>query len=364
MGELEHTLRELVERVAPSGHEGAVAEFMKTWAESRGAEVVIDTLGNVICRLNRRPEGPRVAVFSHMDEIGLVVRKIEEQGFLRVVRLGGIEEKSLVGKEVLVLTERGERIPGVIGIKAHHLMKPEEKHTVTKVEDIYIDIGTESREETLKAGVKIGCPVVYSRTFFRQGYRIFASSLDNRGGCAVLLEVLDTIKPEKLQAEVYLIGSVQEEFSLRGILPAIRSLNPDLLICLDIAPACDTPDLQGYADVMLGGGPIVNVYTFHGRGTLAGLIPSRAVVRWVTEIAKEEGIPLQRNVFFGGLTDVSFAQLEHAGILAVDLGFAIRYAHSPVEVCDLRDLERLKDLVLALLYRAEEQTLRALRGGR
>jgi len=362
--ELVRTLRELVERAAPSGHEGEVAAYIRARAEARGVEVAVDPLGNVVCQLNRRSGAPRVAVFAHMDEIGLVVRKIEDRGFLRVVRLGGIEERSLAGKEVLVITERGERIPGVIGIKAHHLVKPEEKYAVTKVEDVYIDIGTESKEETRRLGIKVGCPVVFSRTFVCRGHRVFANSLDDRAGCAVLLGILDAVKVSELRAEVYLVWSVQEEFSLRGILPAIRSIDPDLLVCLDIAPACDTPDLEGYSDVVLGGGPTVNLYTFHGRGTLAGLIPSRPVVTWVSEVAEATGIPLQRNVFFGGLTDISFAQLEHEGIPAVDLGFAVRYAHSPVEVCDLRDLERLKDLVLALLHRVDEEVIRRFHTGR
>jgi len=362
--DLEAALKELVARVAPSGYESEVAAYIRARAEARGIKVAVDALGNVICCLNRQPGGPRVAVFAHMDEIGLVVRKIEKEGFLRVVRLGGIEEKSLAGKEVLVLSKHGEKIPGLIGIKAHHLVKPEEKYVVTKIEDIYIDIGTESYEETKTVGVDVGCPVVFNRTFVSRGHRVFANSLDNRGGCSVLLAVLDMIERDKLSAEVYLIGSVQEEFSLRGVLPAIRAIAPDLLVCLDIAPACDTPDLEGYANVLLGGGPTLNMYTFHGRGTLAGLLPSRPVVEWVTSVAEEQGIPLQRNVFFGGLTDVSFAQLEHAGIPAVDLGFPVRYAHAPVEVCDLRDLERLKHLVLAILYRVNKKVIYALKEGR
>lgn len=364
MTELERTLRELVACAAPSGHEGEVAAYIRARAVARGVGVAVDPLGNVVCQLNRRSGAPRVAVSAHMDEIGLVVRKIEDTGFLRVVRLGGVEERSLAGKEVLVITERGERIPGVIGIKAHHLVKPEEKYAVTKLEDVYIDIGTESREETRKLGIEVGCPVVFARTFTCRGHRVFANSLDDRAGCAVLLGVLDAVKVGELRAEVYFIWSVQEEFSLRGVLPTIRSIHPDLLVCLDIAPACDTPDLEGYSDVVLGGGPTVNLYTFHGRGTLAGLIPSRPMVTWVSEVADAAGIPLQRNVFFGGLTDISFAQLEHGGIPAVDLGFAVRYVHSPVEVCDLRDLERLKDLVLALLHRADEKVIRRLHTGR
>lgn len=355
--ELERTLKILTNCVAPSGYEREVAEFIRKKAESRCESVAIDTLGNVICQLNTRSAGPRIAISAHMDEIGLVVRKIEKNGFLRVVRLGGIEEKALAGKEVILMSESGERIAGVIGIKSHHLVKPEEKYTVTKAEDIYIDIGTQSYEETLERGVKVGCPVVFARTFFRQGDKVFANSLDNRAGCAILLELLDELDTSELHSEVFFIGSVQEEFSLRGVLPAIRSVNPDVLICLDIALSCDTPDLEGYSDVRAGQGPTINLYTFHGRGTLAGLIPSHALVKFVTQVAEESGIPLQRNVFYGGLTDASFAQLELQGMRAIDLGFPVRYSHSPTEVCDLKDLEFLKSLVLSLLYRIDEKAL-------
>jgi putative aminopeptidase FrvX len=362
LSELEGTLKALTDRIAPSGHEREVGEYIKKRAGIKCQSVTIDTLGNVICQLNTRSAGPRVAVFAHMDEIGLVVRKIEKNGFLRVVRMGGIEEKALAGRGVIVLTESGEKIRGVIGIKSHHLAKPEERYSVTRVEDIYIDIGTESYEDAVERGVRVGCPVVFARTFFRQGNKVFANALDNRGGCSVLLEVLEELDPGELHSEVFFIGSVQEEFSLRGVLPAIRSVNPDVLICLDIAPACDTPDLEGYSEVRAGLGPTMSLYTFHGRGTLAGLIPSHSLVRFVTQVAETEGIPLQRNVFYGGLTDISFAQLEFQGIPAIDLGFPVRYTHSPIEACDLGDLEFLKSLVLSLLYRIDERVLKKLKG--
>lgn len=357
MASLEETLRELVNLVGPSGYETEVAQYLLSRAKTFGGNVTVDNLGNVICQVNDYVGGPRIAVCAHMDEIGFIVRKVEDSGFLRVVRLGGIEEKTLIGKEVVVLTEQRVKVPGIIGAKSHHLMKPEEKYSVVKIDDIYIDIGTENKADTYNLGINVGSPVVFARTFFRHGHRVFANSIDNRAGCAVLLETLRTIDKKRLRAEVYFVWSVQEEFSLRGILPAVRRLNPDLLLCIDIAPACDTPDLEGFSDVTLGGGPILSTYSFHGRGTLAGLIPSPVVVQWVTQVAQEESIPLQRNVFFGGLTDASFAQLEQSGIFSIDLGYATRYTHSPVEACDLRDLYNLKHLLQALLYRVCGKTI-------
>ncbi len=360
MEKMLNTLKDLVSIEGPSGYEQRVAEYMKSRMETKCEEITKDRLGNLICRLNSFPSGPKVAVFAHMDEIGLVVRKIEEDGFIRMVRLGGIEEKVLPGKKVLVMTEGGKWIEGAIGVKSHHLTKPDEKYVVTKVEDLYIDIGAESAEDAVQMGIKVGNPIVFSREFSVRGYRVMANAIDNRGGCSVLLEVIDDIDPLKLHSEVYLIGSTQEEFSLRGILPAIRSVKPDILICLDVAPSCDTPDLKNYTDLKLGAGAVVNLYTFHGRGTLAGLIPSREFVKWIESTAESNGIPLQRNVFFGGLTDVSFAQLELKGMLSVDLGFPSRYTHSTIEVCDVRDLISLKSLVLNLLYRFRQDAIEKL----
>jgi putative aminopeptidase FrvX len=354
------TVKELTQLVGPSGYEKEVANYIRQSALSYAQKVIIDKLGNVICQLHSDKNKPRVVISAHMDEIGFFIRKIEENGFLRVVRLGGIEEKTLPGKEVLVINKHGQKIKGVFGIKSHHLASQKDRQSVTNIEEIYIDIGAESRKEVLNQGVDVGCPVVFDRTFFQQGNRIFANSLDNRGGCAIMLQLLKEIRNYDLPCEVYLLGSVQEEFSLRGILPAIRMLEPDLLICLDITPACDTPDLTGYSDVKLGGGPTLNFYSFHGRGTLAGLIPVKSLVDFIIETAENQNIALQRNVFFGGLTDASFAQFESRGILSVDLGVPIRYSHSPVEVCDYRDMENLMLLIIAILHRLQSEILKRL----
>jgi len=357
---LVNTVKELTQLVGPSGYEKEVADYIRKNAIPYANKVIIDKLGNVICQLHNKRDKPKVAISAHMDEIGFFIRKIEQNGFLRVVRLGGIEEKTLPGKEVLVINKQGERINGVFGIKAHHLASPKERKTITRIEEIYVDIGAKSYKEVYDWGIDVGCPVVFKRTFFQQASCIFANSLDNRGGCAILLQLLKEIHNFDLPCEVYLLASVQEEFSLRGILPAIRMVKPDILICLDIAPACDTPDLAGYSNVKLGGGPTINLYSFHGRGTLAGLIPAQFLVDFVTQIAEDQKISLQRNVFFGGLTDASFAQLELEGIPAIDLGFPIRYSHSPVEVCDCEDLEKLIQLIISVLHKFEKHLFRIL----
>jgi len=356
---MDELVKQLTSIVGPSGYEFKVASFLAKEMAAKANNLWRDPLGNLIVQVKELKDGPRVMVLAHMDEICLFVRKIEESGFLRLERSAGITEKDLVAAEVIVLTETGEEVKGVIGTKSHHLMNEQERLAALPASQTYVDVGAESKKDISKLGIKVGNPVVYGRRCFRVGNKVFANSLDNRAGLAVLVKLLTELEVDRLQCTLYLVGSVQEEFSLRGVLPVVRSVKPDLIICVDAAIACDTPELEGYVDVALGKGPTVNLYTFHGKGTAAGLIPSRSLLKRVLEIAETEDITIQRNVVVGLLTDASFAQLELEGIPALDLGFPQRYMHSPLQVCDLRDLERLKDLLMALLYRVDKNFLGA-----
>jgi putative aminopeptidase FrvX len=148
---------------------------------------------------------------------------------------------------------------------------------------------------------------------------------------------------------VYVVGTVQEEFNLRGAQPVAQTLRPDIAICIDGGPAADTPDLRGFSDVRLGGGPIMNLYSFHGRGTLNGLLPHPALVRHFEATARAHDLPLQRHASFGGLTDASYVQLVGEGIATIDLGVCRRYTHTPIEVTDLRDVDATVALLTAAL---------------
>ena len=153
---------------------------------------------------------------------------------------------------------------------------------------------------------------------------------------------------------MHLIFSVQEEFNLRGALPAVRAVQPQVALQLDLALAADSPDMAGRGEVRLGGGPAMSLYAFHGRGTLNGLIPHPALTGIFAAAAREAGIALQRGVHMGALTETAYVQLVDAGVACIDLGFPLRYAHSAREVCDLADLDGLARLVLAGLARMGE----------
>jgi len=354
--ETTRSLQALTSMLGVAGFEDRVIRHMREAASQHTRQVEVDPLGNVLAHLPaRRHDAPRVVVLAHMDEVGFVVRKVEHDGFVRLERIGGIPEKSASGAAVIAEPTSGERLFGVIGPKAHHLTAQDEKYRVVPIQQAYADFGFVDREEAAQAGVVVGTPVGYARTFETRGEIVFSNALDDRGGCWALLEVLRRSADGGPPVDLWVVASVQEEFSLRGVVPAIRKIAPDYVLDIDVAVSTDTPDLAGITDVKLGGGPTAGVMSFHGRGTLAGLIPNPRLLDLVRQEAAAHGIPLQLNTFMGGLTETSFLQLEQDGIPAIDLGFPCRYTHAPVEAAHLGDLSRLVELILALLERLEER---------
>nr|WP_106779220.1 M20/M25/M40 family metallo-hydrolase [Lysinibacillus timonensis] len=347
LSSMENTLKQLCNLLALSGYEDSVINYITQICSQKNVEYEVDPLGNVIVQLNKKKDAKRLVVFAHMDELGLVVTKVEDDGFLKVERLGGIPEKSLAGTEIVIQTETGT-YQGVIGTKSHHVTPQDEKLKVKTVNEIYIDLGFSSKSEVLEAGIHAGTPVGYSRRFFTNGTRVFSNTLDNRAGCLTLLELMNRIDTDKLEIELYIVFSVQEEFNLRGVLPAIRKINPDFGITIDISIASDTPDLKGRDDIQIGNGPCIGYYTFHGRGTLGGVIPNPKYVKFIEEVAKTSQISLQRYASMGILTDASFSQLENNGFPIIDLGFPTRYSHAPIESIDLADIDSLVNLLVAI----------------
>ena len=335
-----------------SGYEERVAQAIRGHLDGMGLPHRTDRLGNVTCTLAGDPGVPSVLVFTHMDQLGFIVRKIEADGLIRLERLGGVPERALAAQAVVLCTAHGD-IPAVIANKSHHATGPDEKYRVTPYADLYVDAGFSNRDMALAAGVNIGTPVTYMpRVMPLAGSRMAGTSIDDRAGCAVLLTLAARLAKRTTGPTVHLVWSVQEEFNLRGVLPAVTATAPDIALQIDLILACDTPDMATRGDVTLGGGPAISLYSFHGRGTLNGVIPHPALVRLIEETARDTAIPLQRSAHTGALTDLSYIQfMGTEGVACLDIGFPLRYTHSALEVVDLDDLSRLTDLLQAALAR-------------
>lgn len=329
------------------GHEDRVRRHIASALKGLGVATRTDRLGNLIATLDGDHKAPSVMLFTHMDQLGFVVRKIEADGFIRVERLGGVPERALASQAVLFCVGEGHDRAGVIANKSHHATTPEEKYKVVPYMDLYIDAGFASRDEALAAGVDIGTPVVYRpQAIALSEDHLAGTSIDDRAGCAVIVEAARALLEQHKRPSVHLVFAVQEEFNLRGALVAAQALKPDISIQLDLLLATDTPDMAYRGDVRLGGGPAMSLYSFHGRGTLNGTIPHPAMVKLFERSAARLGMNLQRSAHTGALTDSSYVQLVGEGVASIDVGFPMRYSHSSLEVCDLRDLEQLTQLVV------------------
>lgn len=351
---LRRSLTELMLIPGLSGYEGRVRRHLAAKLTELGIASRSDRLGNLIATLDGQAGAPSVMLFAHMDQLGLIVRKIEANGLVRVERLGGVPEKALPSQAILFCVGEGRDVPGVIANKSHHATGPEERYKVLPYSELYIDAGFASAEAVLAAGIDIGTPVVCRPNVLElAGERIGGTSVDDRAGCAVMLEAARALLDAPARPTTHLVFSVQEEFNLRGAVTAAQMLAPDIAIQLDIILATDTPDMAQRGDVRLGGGPAMSLYSFHGRGTLNGTIPHPALVQLFSQTAAGKGIPLQRSAHIGALTDSAYVQLVNAGVAAIDLGFPTRYTHSSLEVCDLSDLQRLTQLLVAAIPRID-----------
>lgn len=330
-----------------SGHEDRVRQAIRNKLPAE-LPARSDRLGNLIVSLPG--DGPRVMLLTHMDQLGFFVRRVQPDGLVRVERMGGVPERALAAQAVLLCVGDGRDVTGVIANKSHHATTPDEKYQVVRAPDLLIDCGFSSKAEAEAAGVRIGTPVVYlPRVLELNEHRIAGTAVDDRAGCAVLLEIARQIARRDSGPAVDLVFSVQEEFNLRGAVVAAQGLKPDVAIQIDLMNACDTPDMADRGEMALGGGPGISLYSFHGRGTLNGVIPHPGLVALFERSAEMAGLALQRSAQVGVLTDLSYVQTVGDGVASIDVGFPMRYSHSALELCDLRDLEGLVRLIVRAL---------------
>lgn len=344
-------LKRLCEITAMSGHEDRMIRYVVSYLKDYTDDIHVDKLGNVTAAFpGTDTDAPSIAFFAHMDEIGLIVRKVEENGFLRVERVGGVPERALVSLGVQVHSLDDSKIyPGIFGMVSHHITPADKKYAVTTTADLYIDIGASDRQEVLEKGIDIGSAVTYGNNFQILGDVVVSRSLDDRMGVYNLLEAAEYFKEHPQRATVYLIFSVQEEFNIRACTPTFNRLQPDAAVCVDITPSCDTPDTLGKYDMKLGAGPAVMYMNFHGRGTLGGLLPNPKLNRFIEKTAKENGIAVQKEVIIGVITDDAFTQhVGTEGIPMAHLSIPLRYTHSPAEAASLKDIDATTKLLIKI----------------
>jgi len=344
-------VRDMIHLPGLSGYESPVREFIIERVKGLAA-VTVHPIGNLTTTVGSG--SPRILFSSHMDEIGMVVSYIEENGFLRIRKIGMVDDRILVGRAVRIITKAGE-IPGAIGIRPPHLMTSlddlEKSRDVPTWDNILIDVGTSSREETEDLGIKIMDSIVFRKDFIiLNETRWAARALDDRFGCALLMKTLEAVSETDLDREITFAWTVQEEIGAIGGQALSKRDAWDIMFAVDSYSSADVPGVPlHYGPSVLGNGPILRMMDHHS-------ISTPGLARWVIDLARKEEIPLQVGPT-GGYTDGK--HFLSMGIPMLMLAIPVRYMHSPVEMIDRRDLEGLFDLMLAII-RADKTDLLAL----
>lgn len=343
-------IRELTDLNANSGYEDEIIKYVTNILKNKADEIKVDAIGNVtaIIRCGIK-NAKRIMLFAHMDEVGMVVRKIENNGVIRVEKLGSVNPNILPGSVVEIMGCKG-KVVGVIGAKSHHFLKPEDKYKVNGFDKLYIDIGATSKEDVQEMGIQVGNPIAMQSRFNELANNMISNkAMDDRGPLSILIRLAENLKKDELNSDLYLVFSVQEEFNIRGILPVFREVVPDIALGLDVTPSCDVPDVESYSDVVIGKGPALTYMNHHGRGTLAGLVPNIKFLSLLEEIAQKNDIPIQREVALGVLTETAYILFENSKTVVANISIPTRYTHTPIEVISLEDIMNCYSLLSKFL---------------
>jgi len=344
MSDIKSLLEKLSNAHGISGWEGSIQQIVKEEIAPYVDEIRLDKLGNLIA--TKKGVAPSIMIDAHADEIGLMVKHVDEKGFLRFIRIGGWFDQTLLNQRVVIHTRSGPII-GVIGCKPPHVMKDEDRKKVIEAKDMFIDIGCTSQKEVEALGILPGTPISMDRTFATlQGDRVTGKAFDNRAGLIIMIEAL---KRTKSKSTIYAVAAVQEEVGLKGAKVAAYSLDPDLAIATDVTIPGDHPGIEKKdAPIEMGKGPVVVVADASGRGLMA----TPQIIEWMAGTAREFEIPVQLEASEGGTTDGTSIYHTRSGIPTGVISVATRYIHSPVEVLSISDIEKAADLVARCLETA------------
>lgn len=326
MSQAIETLKALLPIYGPSGRESAVADAIEQMVKPHVDSVTRDVMGNLIAV--KRGGGRKLMLAAHMDQIGFMVTHIDEKGFLRVTQVGGVPPVW-----ALFTTVRFQNgVTGVVGFET----KTEEIGKL-KHENLFVDIGARSREEAERR-VQIGDMAVFVTPMTESGNSISCGAMDDRSGCAILVEVLK--RAQNSPYDLYAVFTAQEEVGIRGAHTSAYSIAPELGLALDITPCPDTPEATRICSVEIGKGPAVKVRD-------NSVICHPRVRRWLEDAARARSIPIQYEVLTFGGTDAGAIQASREGVPSGVVSIPTRYGHSVCETIDKGDFEAIIELIVA-----------------
>lgn len=346
-------LKELTDVNGIPGNERAPREVMKKYIEPFADELEYDNLGSLIAKKVGDENGPKIMVAGHLDEVGFMITRIDDKGFLSFQTVGGWWGQVMLAQRVTITTRKGEEIVGVIGSKPPHILSPEVRNKTVDVKTMFIDIGAASKEEAMEWGVRPGDMVTpyFEFNVMRNEKHLLAKAWDNRIGCAIAIEVLRALKDEQHPNIVYGVGNVQEEVGLRGAKTSTFKIKPDIGFAVDVGVAGDTPGITAKESTSkMGGGPQIVIFD-------ASMVAHNGLRNFVVDVAEDNNIPYQFEAIAGGGTDAGSIHITANGVPALAIGVATRYIHSHAGILHRDDFDNTVKLIVAVIKKLDRETV-------
>jgi putative aminopeptidase FrvX len=349
-------MKEFTEAFGPSGAEGPVRKLYEREMRKAGAEVSTDGLGSVIAKVPGNSAGPRIMVDAHLDEVGLMVRAITPEGFIKVQRLGGWLGTNMVGQRWTIMTAKGP-VAAVSGTQDGHIATPELTKWSIDPLNVFLDVGARSRADAESLGIQLGDPIAPASTFVElANHRYAAKAWDDRIGLLMQIEALKQLQREdtKTPNTVFFTGTVQEEVGLRGALTSAQIVKPDVGIAIEVGIAADTPGTNSsQAEEELGAGPGIFAYD-------SSTIPNRKLFDLFRSVAKANQIPLQTDLVVRYGEDAASMQKIGGGVPVINFVVPARYTHANTGIIDRSDFDNAVRLLAAVLKRLDAATVKDL----
>ncbi|MRG87650.1 M42 family metallopeptidase [Salinibacillus xinjiangensis] len=337
-------LKDLTDAKGIPGNEKEPREVMRKYIAPYADEIFTDGLGSLIAKKSGNENGPKVMVAGHLDEVGFMVTRIDDNGYVYFQTVGGWWSQVMLAQRVTIMTKKGN-VTGVIGSKPPHILPAEARKKPVDIKDMFIDIGASSKEEAAEFGVVPGDSIVpyFDFTVMKNEKMLLAKAWDNRIGCAIAIDVLKQLKDEKHPNVVYGVGTVQEEVGLRGAKTATNTIKPDIGFGVDVGIAGDTPGVSDKdASSKMGDGPQIILYD-------ASMVSHKGLRDFVVETADKNDIPYQFDSMAGGGTDSGSIHLTANGVPALSITIATRYIHSHAAMLHRDDFENAVKLIVEVI---------------
>lgn len=349
-------LKKLTELDAVPSLEHEVFDFLKDELKGKVDSIEKGNFGEFIA-IKKGKSDKRLMLASHMDEVGFLVSRITDEGFIFMAPVGGWVSNVVLSQKFTITTEAGKKIRAISGSVPPHVLTAEERKKVVELDDVYLDLGVNSKKEVVDLGIDIGDMVTpyYEFEVMNNEEYLSAKAFDDRIGCAVMSSVIQELKEKEHEFTIVGVGTTQEEVGLRGAKTSAYNVNPDLAISLDTSVAKDTPGIkESIKTNKMGEGPLLFIVD-------SSMIVHRGFMKFVKRVAKENSIDIQYEFLRGG-QDGGAISTSKSGVPTVCISVATRYIHSHAGMINKKDYEKSVELIVKIIENLDEKALREIKG--